>query len=45
MNFNAHSVSVDLGDAAYKDLLTGREIRGSTELDVYGVMVLARSIG
>jgi beta-galactosidase len=42
MNFNAQAVNVDLGDAAYKDLLTGASIGGQVELEVYGVMVLAR---
>jgi beta-galactosidase len=41
MNVNAQPVSVDLGDAAYTDLLTGAPVSGRTELDVYGVMVLA----
>jgi beta-galactosidase len=42
MNFNAHPVSVDLGDAACTDLLTDVQVSGSVALDVYGVMVLAR---
>jgi beta-galactosidase len=42
MNFNARSVSIDLGDAAYRDLLTGAPLSGLTELDVYGVIVLSR---
>jgi beta-galactosidase len=42
MNFNAHSVSVDTGDAVYTDLLTGLVISGQTEIDVHGVMVLTR---
>jgi beta-galactosidase len=41
MNYNAHPVSVDLGDAACTDLLTGASVAGQIELDVYGVMVLA----
>jgi beta-galactosidase len=42
MNFSAYPVSVDLGEAAYTDLLTGATISGQAELDVYGVMVLVR---
>jgi len=40
MNFNAAPVRVDLGDAIYTDLLTGVQVKGEVELDVYGVMVL-----
>ena len=42
MNFNAHPVSIDLGDATYADLLTGAPMSGWTELDGYVVMVLVR---
>jgi beta-galactosidase len=40
MNFNARPVGVDLGDAAYTDLLTGASIRGEIQLGIYGVAVL-----
>jgi beta-galactosidase len=42
MNFNAAPARVDLGDAAYTDLLTGAQVTGEVELNTYGVMVLAR---
>jgi beta-galactosidase len=42
MNFNAHPVSIDLGDVAYTELLMGAPVSGQAELEVYGVMVLAR---
>ena len=41
MNFNASPASVDLGGAAYTDLLTGAAVSGVVELAAYGVMVLA----
>ena len=41
MNFNASPASVDLGDAAYSDLLTGAAVSGVVELEGYAVMVLA----
>jgi beta-galactosidase len=42
MNYNACSVSVDLGGASYADLLTGKSVGGQAHLDLYDVMVLAR---
>jgi beta-galactosidase len=41
MNYNACPVRVNLGDAAYTDLLTGAHVAGAVELDDYDVMVLA----
>jgi beta-galactosidase len=41
MNFNAEPASIDLGRAAYTDLLTGSPVGGQITLDTYGVMVLA----
>ena len=41
MNYNAHAVSVAVGDVAGTDLLTGASVSGQAELGVYGVMVLA----
>jgi beta-galactosidase len=45
MNFGDDPVSLDLGDTAYADLITGASISGQAELDVYGVMVLVRVDG
>jgi beta-galactosidase len=42
MNWNAAPASVDLGEAAFVNLLTGAQVRGVAALDAYGVMVLAR---
>jgi beta-galactosidase len=41
MNYNAHAVSVTMGDVAGTDLLTGMPVRGQAELGVYDVVVLA----
>lgn len=41
MNFNAEPVTIDLGEAAYTDLLTGETLHGMVELGVYDVKVLA----
>ncbi|MEJ5311804.1 MAG: beta-galactosidase [Anaerolineae bacterium] len=40
MNFNAEPVTLDLGAAAYTDLLTGEMVSGVVELGVYDVKVL-----
>ncbi len=40
MNFNAQPASLDLGTAAYTDLLTGEVLTGVVELGVYDVKVL-----
>jgi beta-galactosidase len=42
MNFRTSRACVDLGDAAFTDLLTGMRLEGEAQLEGYGVMVLAR---
>jgi beta-galactosidase len=40
MNFNPEPAALDLGGAAYQDLLTGSQVSGKLELAGYGVEVL-----
>jgi len=42
LNFNAAGRIVPLGAGRYRDVLTGREIKGQAELGVYGSAVLER---
>lgn len=39
-NYSNEQRSIDLGDKSFKDLLTGKERVGETELEPYGVLVL-----
>ena len=40
MNFNPAPAALNLGQAAYRDLLTGAEVKGKIELPAYGVVIL-----
>jgi beta-galactosidase len=43
MNYGAQPASIDLGDTIYTDLLSEKRVSGRAKLEVYGVMVLART--
>ena len=42
MNFTAEPQTLDLGDSKFEDMLNGRPLEGSIELDTYDVAVLER---
>jgi beta-galactosidase len=42
LNFKPDAQTVDLGEEAFRDLLTGEAVRGGLELPGYGSMMLEK---